>query len=123
VVKLLHPVILGPRQECEVQAQVPISTAETVILHPKQQLQHNPTIVMPHALLKLTNYTTLLIVMNLNDHPEHIPRNNRLAVAAYAPSSVQFFALSSSSPSKRHSCLDIQYHGGITRQSGTSIRV
>ncbi|CAF1657498.1 unnamed protein product, partial [Didymodactylos carnosus] len=42
VVKLLHPVILGPRQECEVQAQVPISTAETVILHPKQQLQHNP---------------------------------------------------------------------------------
>ncbi|CAF1536833.1 unnamed protein product, partial [Didymodactylos carnosus] len=40
-IKLLHPIILGPRQECEVEAQVPISTADTVIFHPKQQLQHN----------------------------------------------------------------------------------
>ncbi|CAF4101259.1 unnamed protein product, partial [Didymodactylos carnosus] len=31
-VKLLHPAILGPRQECEVEAQVPISTAEDLII-------------------------------------------------------------------------------------------
>ncbi|CAF4580221.1 unnamed protein product, partial [Didymodactylos carnosus] len=43
-----------------------------------------------------------------------------LAVTTYAPSSVQFFALSSSSPSKRHSCLDIQHHDGRTRQLPTS---
>ncbi|CAF1650170.1 unnamed protein product, partial [Didymodactylos carnosus] len=119
-VKLLHPAILGPRQECEVEAQVPISTAETAIFHPKQQLQRNPAILMPHALLKLTNYTPQLAVIYLNDYPRHIPPNIRLAVTTYAPSSVQFFALSSSSPSKRHSCLDIQHHNDRTRQSPTS---
>ncbi|CAF1494183.1 unnamed protein product, partial [Didymodactylos carnosus] len=35
-IKFLRPVILGPRQECEIEAQVPISTADTVIFHPKQ---------------------------------------------------------------------------------------
>ncbi|CAF1325243.1 unnamed protein product [Didymodactylos carnosus] len=99
-IKLLHPIILGPRQECEIEAQVPISTADTVIFHPKQQLQHNPAILMPHALLKITNYMTKLTVINLNDHPRHIPRNTRLGVITYAPSSVQCLALTSSSPSK-----------------------
>ncbi|CAF1585030.1 unnamed protein product, partial [Didymodactylos carnosus] len=99
-IKLLHPITLGPRQECEVEMQVSISTADTVIFHPKQQLQHNPTTLMPHALLKITNYTTKLTVINLNDHPRYIPQNTRLDVITYAPSSVQCFALTSSSPSK-----------------------
>ncbi|CAF1135534.1 unnamed protein product [Didymodactylos carnosus] len=33
-IKLLHPIILGSRQECEIEAQAPISTADTVIFHP-----------------------------------------------------------------------------------------
>ncbi|CAF1139817.1 unnamed protein product [Didymodactylos carnosus] len=119
-IKLLHPIILDPRQECEVEAQVPISTADTVIFHPKQQLQHNPAILMPHALLKITNYTTKLTVINLNDHQRHIPRNTSLGVITYAPSSVQCFALTSSSPSKRHSSLDIQHNDSRTQQSPTS---
>ncbi|CAF1410336.1 unnamed protein product [Didymodactylos carnosus] len=118
--EILRQLAGRPRQECEVEAQVPISTAETAIFHPKQQLQHNLAILMPHALLKLTNYTPQLAVINLNDYPRHIPPNTRLAVTTYAPSSVQFFALSSSSPSKRHSCLNIQHHNGRTRQSPTS---
>ncbi|CAF4468330.1 unnamed protein product [Didymodactylos carnosus] len=75
---------------------------------------------MPHALLKITNYTTKLTVINLNDHPRHIPRNTRLGVITYAPSSVQCFVLTSSSPSKRHSCLDIQHNDSRSQQSPTS---
>ncbi|CAF4635120.1 unnamed protein product, partial [Didymodactylos carnosus] len=44
----------------------------------------------------------------------------RLGVITYAPSSVQCFALTSSSPSKRHSCLDIQHNDSRTQQSPTS---
>ncbi|CAF0992629.1 unnamed protein product [Didymodactylos carnosus] len=119
-IKLLHPITLGPRREYEVEAQVPIPTADTVIFHPKQQLQHNPAILVPHALLKITNYTTKLTVINLNDQPRHIPQNIRLGVITYAPSSVQCFASTTSSPSKRHSCLDIQHHDGKTHQSPIS---
>ncbi|CAF4581070.1 unnamed protein product, partial [Didymodactylos carnosus] len=43
-----------------------------------------------------------------------------LDVITYAPSNVQCFALTSSSPSKRHSCLDIQHNDSRTQQSPTS---
>ncbi|CAF4421512.1 unnamed protein product, partial [Didymodactylos carnosus] len=82
-VKLIHSVTVGPLQECDIDVKAPFSTADPVIFYPKQQLQQNKLVLMPHALLKIRHYKSILTMINSSNYPTVVPRNTRLDVITY----------------------------------------
>ncbi|CAF1498994.1 unnamed protein product [Didymodactylos carnosus] len=92
-VKLVYSVTVGPLQECDIDVKAPFSTADPVIFYPKQQLQQNKLVLVPHALLNIRHYKSTLTMINSSNYPTVVSRNTRLGVITYANPNIQCFVL------------------------------
>ncbi|CAF1521257.1 unnamed protein product [Rotaria sp. Silwood1] len=81
-VKLSRSIKILPRSKQQIPVTVNISTA-TLPFRPSSNFIQKTSIYVPHSILNIRNYSTLLTVSNLSNSPRYLPKGTVIGIATY----------------------------------------
>jgi transposase InsO family protein len=85
-IRLVQDVTIKPRTVQPVDAICPsISSADTVLFRPRQQLQEDLSILIPNSLLNIYHHRTTLYIVNHSNTDCVLPKNSKLGKVRHVP--------------------------------------
>ncbi|CAF1078981.1 unnamed protein product [Didymodactylos carnosus] len=102
--KLLSSITIPPREANVIQAKTDVSSANLVYFHPDTDFLQYKSVSMIPAMVKVTDYTTVIKIYNNSDRTRTLYKNAVIGQITHTPGDVESFSIPSPiSPSPRDS--------------------